>query len=176
MSSRMVNSTRLRCHYTELRRRDVTVIGRGQCNADFPGTTKTSTGKMRVGNRKKEKEKEKNAACRRVFGSHTKYQTITTRNWGIMSVQVMKRDGAQCRRISGRTWVTILCGIRKVFESVWHKMNLEKKQNTPLYVWNEMMRIEWQHETHSKYARSQWSRFKFGQYLVTLSFYIYICW
>ena len=121
----MVNSIRLRCHYTELRRRDVTGIGRGH---DCPGTTKTSTGKMRVGNRKKKTEKKKNAACRHLFGSHTKYQAITRGNGGIMSVQVLRRDWTQRRRISCRTWVTILGGLLEVFGNVWHKMNIEKQK------------------------------------------------
>ena len=121
----MVNSIRLRCHYTESRRLDVTGIGRGH---DCPGTTKTSTGKTRVGNRKKGREKKQIAACRHLFDSHTKYQTITTGNGGIMSVQVLRRDWTQRRRISCRTWVTILCGILEVCENVWHKMNIEKQK------------------------------------------------
>ena len=44
------------------------------------------------------------AACRHLFGSHTKYQAITTGNGGIMSVQVLRRDWTQLRRISCRTW------------------------------------------------------------------------
>ena len=69
-----------------------------------------------------------------------------------MSVQVLRRDWTQRRRISCRIWVTILGGLLEVFENVWHKMNIERQKqkqnnNTPLYVWDEMMRIEWQHET-----------------------------
>ena len=80
---------------------------------------------------KKKKNKEREfffAACRHLFGSHTKYQTITTGNGGIMSVRVLRRDWTQRRRISCRTWVTKLCGILEVFENVWHKMNTEKQK------------------------------------------------
>ena len=126
----------------------------------------------------KKKENFFFAACRHLFGSHTKYQTITTGNGGIMSVQVLRRDWAQRRRISCGTWVTILCGILEVCENVWHKMNIEKqkqkhKQKHPPVRLERNDAYRWQHETHSKYARPQRSRFKFGQHLVTFSFYIY---
>ena len=45
-----------------------------------------------------------------------------------MSVQVLRRDWAQRRRISCRTWVTIRCGILEVFENVWRKMNIAKQK------------------------------------------------
>ena len=78
--------------------------------------------------KKKERKEFFFAACRHLFGSHTKYQAITTGNGGIMSVQVLRRDWTQRRRISCRTWVTILGGLLEVFENVWHKMNVEKQK------------------------------------------------
>ena len=45
-----------------------------------------------------------------------------------MSVQVLRRDWTQRRRISCRIWVTILGGLLEVFENVWHKMNIEKQK------------------------------------------------
>ena len=172
----MVNSIRLRCHYTELRRLDVTGIGRGH---DCPGTTKTSTGKTRVGNRKKGREKKQIAACRHLFDSHTKYQTITTGNGGIMSVRVLRRDWAQRRRISCRTWVTKLCGILEVWKRVAQNENrktktkTETKTKTPPCTPGTKWCVSNGNMRHSKYARPQRSRFKFGQHLVTFSFYIY---
>ena len=58
------------------------------------------------------------------------------------SAQVTRRDG---------TWVTVLCGVRKVFVTVWHK---NETKNIPLHVWNEKMCIEWLHERQARIRKT----------------------
>ena len=58
------------------------------------------------------------------------------------SAQVTRQDG---------TWVTVRCGVRKVFVSVWHK---NETKSIPLHVWNEKMRIEWLHERQAQIRKT----------------------
>ena len=56
----------------------------------------------------------------------------------LRSAQVTRRDG---------NWVTVLCGVRKVFVNVWHK---NETKNIPLHVWYEKVHMEWLHERQAR--------------------------